>query len=247
MDTREINGAEDWTPWRNVSDLERWGSVAAGSVMIAYGLVRRTPRAAMLAVAGTPLVYRGMTGHCVVYEGLGVTTAADTKAALGGDAGVRVKESIRIERPVEELYRFWRRLENLPQCMDHLVRVEDRGDGRSHWVAKGPAGTKVEWDAEIFNDIENKLIAWKSLPGSSVVTAGSVHFDRVRDGRTTQITVTLQYSPPAGKLGSWAAWLFGREPSQTVREDLRRIKQVLEAGEVPRAHVTSGARAGGVQ
>jgi uncharacterized membrane protein len=247
MHTRTINGDEEWTPWRNVGDLERWGSVAAGSVMIAYGLVRRTPRAAMLAVAGTPLVYRGMTGHCAVYEGLGMSTATDTRAALGGEAGIRVKEAIRIERPVEDLYRFWRRLENLPQFMEHLARVEDQGNGRSHWVAKGPAGSRVEWDAEIINDVENKMISWKSLPGSDVATAGSVHFDSVRAGRESQITVNLQYSPPAGKAGSWVAWLFGRDASQTIREDLRRLKQILEAGEVARAQSNSSTAGGGVQ
>jgi uncharacterized membrane protein len=215
--------------------------------MIVYGLARRTRGAAMVAAAGTPLIYRGVTGHCHVYEGLGVTTATDTRAALGGEAGVRVKESIRIERPVEELYRFWRKLENLPQFMDHLVRVEDRGNGRSHWVAKGPANSQVEWDAEIINEIDGKLIAWKSLPGSEVATAGSVNFDRARGGRSSQITVNLQYSPPAGKAGSWAAWLFGREPSQTIREDLRRLKQKFEAGEVPRAFAVTGTPTGGVQ
>jgi uncharacterized membrane protein len=65
--------------------------------------------------------------------------------------------------------------------------------------------------------------------------AGSVNFDRVRGGHSTQVTVHLQYAPPAGRVGSSVATLLGREPSQTIREDLRRLKQVLEAGEVARA------------
>jgi uncharacterized membrane protein len=114
--------------------------------------------------------------------------------------------------------------------------VTDLGDGRSHWVAKGPAGVNVEWDAEIINEVENKVIGWRSIPGSDVVTAGSVNFAPIGSGRGTQLSVNLQYTPPAGRAGAWLATLFGREPSQTIREDLRRVKHRLETGEVPRAH-----------
>jgi uncharacterized membrane protein len=129
--------------------------------------------------------------------------------------------------------------------MDYLVSVTDLGGGRSHWVARGPADVRVEWDAEIINEIQNKLIGWRSLPGGDVVTAGSVNFDQARgDDRRTQVTVSLQYEPPAGKVGAFVATLFGREPKQTIREDLRRLKQLLEAGELARAAGTPGASAG---
>ena len=143
-----------------------------------------------------------------------------------------------MEVPVAEVYRFWRRLDNLPRFMTHLNRVSETPGGTSHWVAAGPAGIAVEWDAEIINEIENKLLAWRSLPGSDVVTAGSVSFVAARSGRSTQVSVHLQYAPPAGKAGALVASLFGREPSQTVREDLRHFKQLLEAGEIPRATAT---------
>lgn len=132
-----------------------------------------------------------------------------------------------------EVYRFWRRLDNLPRFMTHLNRVTETPDGKSHWVAEAPAGLAVEWDAEVINERENEVLAWRSLPGSDVVTAGSVNFDEARDGRSTQVSVNLQYAPPAGKAGAFIATLFGVEPSQTVREDLRRFKQLLEAGEIP--------------
>jgi uncharacterized membrane protein len=143
--------------------------------------------------------------------------------------------------PRPEVYRFWRRLENLPRFMTHLEQVVDRGNGRSHWIANGPAGVSVEWDAEIVNDVENELIAWRSLPGADVVTAGSIRFDTVRGGRSTQATIHLQYQPPAGRLGALVAGIAGREPSRTIREDLRRLKQLLEAGEIAR---TAAAPAG---
>src|SRR5438093_1363742 len=100
-------------------------------------------------------------------------------------------------------------------------------------VKRGPAGLKVEWDAEIINEEPNRLIAWRSLEGSQVSTAGSVQFNPAPGGRGTEVVVTLKYDPPGGKLGSWLAWLFGEEPSLQVRDDLRRFKQLAEAEEVP--------------
>lgn len=130
----------------------------------------------------------------------------DTKSALGGDHGVRVRESIRLEVavtdlevPVTDVFRFWRRLEGLPKFMSHLERVVETSDSRSHWVAAGPAGLRVEWDAEIINEVENQILAWRSLPDSDIVTAGSVNFDTVRGGRSTQVTAHLQYAPACRK------------------------------------------------
>jgi uncharacterized membrane protein len=231
----------DITHNRNVGTLECIGSVAFGSALVAYGLSRRSTAGVGVAAAGTSLIVRGATGHCPVYSTLGVHTTAertDTRAALGGDRGVRVHESIRLEKPLEDIYRFWRALGNLPQFMRHLVRVDDLGNGKSHWVAKGPGGSTFEWDAEIINEVENKVIGWRSLPGSEIATAGSVNFDRARGGSSTQVTVHLQYAPPAGRLGKLVAQVLGAEPSQTIREDLRRLKWILEAGEIPRASET---------
>ena len=179
---------------------------------------------------------RGVTAHCALYEAVGVNTAGtadDTRAALRGARGVNVLESVTINRPIEQLYRFWRNLENLPQFMRHLESVEKVTDTISHWRAHGPAGTVVEWDAEIFNEIPNKLIAWRSLEGSDVVSAGSVNFDPAAGGQGTRVTVHLQYSPPGGKVGAAIARLLGNDAETEIREDLRRFKQLLEAGEVP--------------
>jgi uncharacterized membrane protein len=216
------------------SDIERWASLVTASVAVAYGLQRRTVPGIFLAVAATPFAYRGLAGAWPPFKRL-LPAHEDTRAALGGERGVRVRDAIRLEKPLAEVYRFWRRLENLPQFMTHLERVTELGDRRSHWVAKGPADIRVEWDAEIINEVENKVIGWRSIPGGDVVTAGSVTFEPARAGRSTQVTVSLQYAVPAGTLGAWLAMIFGREPSQTIREDLRRFKQLLEAGEVARA------------
>jgi uncharacterized membrane protein len=117
--------------------------------------------------------------------------------------------------------------------MDHLESVTHVDERLSHWVAKAPAGRSLEWSAEIINEIPGELIAWATLAGSDVVSAGSVSFTPSPDGRETQVRVRLQYDPPAGKIGAAVAWLLGKDPSQTIREDLRRFKQLMEAGEIP--------------
>jgi uncharacterized membrane protein len=218
--------------------IERWVSLAAASAVVTYGLRTRGPAGMWLLAAATPLVYRGVAGSWPSFTG-DRAAREDTRAALAGARGLHVRESIRLEKPIEEVYRFWRQLENLPRFMTHLKQVTDLGNGRSHWVAKGPGGVDVEWDAEIINEVENKVIGWRSLPGSDVVSAGSVNFSTIRGGGT-QVSVRLQYSAPGGRAGAWLATLTGREPSQTIREDLRRVKQLLEAGEIPRAYPAEG-------
>jgi uncharacterized membrane protein len=232
----------------NVADVERWASALGGAALTAYGikqLTDRSPAGAALAAAGTVLIYRGATGHCPAYAAAGINTAdgrADTREALSGPRGVNVEEVVTVNRPPAELYRFWRNFEQLPSFMHYLESVTERDQRRSHWVAKGPAGRTVQWDAEIINEIPDELIGWRTLDGSDVISAGSVRFLPARGGRGTEVRVRLQYEPPGGKLGSAVAWLFGKEPSQTIQEDLRRFKQLMEAGEIP---TTAGQPEGG--
>lgn len=176
----------------------------------------------LLTLTGTYLLYQGMRGNSPL-------------PALGGSRssqGIQVRESVTINRPAEELYRYWRNFENLPEVMRHLERVTDQGGGRSHWVAKGPAGTKVEWDAELTQEVENALIGWRSVGDSSVPNEGTVRFKPAPGGRGTEIHVSLSYHPPLGALGANVAKLFGEEPSLQIAEDLRRYKQRLETGEI---------------
>jgi len=218
---------------RNLSELERWASIAAGAGLTVYGMSRLKRNGWLYAGIGALLVRRGVTAHCDVYEAFGLNTAADpddTRAALGGPRGVSVLESVTINRSIEELYRFWKNLENLPYFMRHLESVERVTDTISHWRAKGPAGTIFEWDAEIFNELPNKLIAWRSLDGADVVSAGSVNFDSA-EPHGTRVTVHLQYSPPGGKIGAAVARWLGSDAETGIREDLRRFKQMVETAD----------------
>ena len=220
---------------RNISDAERWLAMAGGVGLAAFGASQRRASGWALAGLGALLFRRGYTGHCEIYEALGVNTAGtgeDTRRALGGSAGVIVEESVTINRSSAELYRFWRNLENLPRFMSHLESVERITDTLSRWRAKGPAGTTVEWNAEIINEVPDQVIGWRSIEGSDVVSAGSVNFDDAGPGRGTRVRVRLQYSPPGGKVGAAIAKMMGRDPATEIREDLRRFKQLIEAGEV---------------
>lgn len=223
----------------NVADVERWASALGGAALTAYGIKQlkdRSPAGAALAAAGTVLMYRGATGRCPAYAAAGINTADgrdDTRAALAGARGVNIEEVVTINRPAAELYRSWRDFEQLPSFMANLVSVTELDQRRSHWVAKAPAGRQVEWDAEIINEIPDELIGWRTLDGADVVSAGSVRFLPARGERGTEVRVRLQYSPPGGRAGSAIAWMFGKEPSQTIQEDLRRFKQLMESGETP--------------
>jgi uncharacterized membrane protein len=155
--------------------------------------------------------------------------------------GRRVTQTITINRTPEELYGFWRKLDNLPRVMRYLESVRPLGDNRSHWVARGPAGADVQWDAEITEDRPNELIAWCSLPGADVDSAGQVRFQRAAGDRGTIVRVEMEYRPPGGGIGALVAKLFGRAPEQEVQIDLYRFKQIMETGQVT---TTEGQPAG---
>lgn len=231
-DAREIRVREG----RNISESERWISMAAGVGMAAYGITRGRLPGWALAGLGALLVRRGMSGHCDTYQMLGLNTAGtgeDTRQALGGPAGVIVEERVTINRPVSELYRFWRNLENLPRFMTHLESVERITDSLSRWQAKGPGGATVEWNAEIINEVPDQVIGWRSIEGSDVVSAGSVNFDD-DGGGGTHVRVRLQYSPPLGKIGDAVARLIGADAATQIRQDLARFKTLVETGQAAR-------------
>ncbi len=222
----------------NVGTAERWISAvaAAGLAACAIRWGRGGIRGAALPLAGA-LLGRAVTGRCPVNQAIGRNSARDRVspvASLGGGEGLRVEQTVRIARPAEELYRFWRNLENLPRFMDHLESVRVLDERRSHWVARGPVGSRVEWDAEVHNEIPGQLLAWRSLPGAEVDHAGSVHFEPDA-GDFTLVRVILRYDPPGGRLGASVARLFGEDPDTQVADDLRRFKQVMEAGDASAA------------
>jgi uncharacterized membrane protein len=215
---------------QNVASLERIASAAIGAAVVGYGLWRWSPVGFLLAAIGGALVHRGVTGYCYGYNALGINTRErNTSAGTRDVDGIKVTQSVTIGRSPAEVYRFWRRLENLPRFMEHVEMVEPIDDLRSRWVVKGPAGSRVEWTAKILADRENEVISWESLPGAEVRNAGSVWFEPAENGGT-EVKVILRYYPPTGRIGAAVAELFGEAPDQQLAEDLRRLKETLEVG-----------------
>jgi uncharacterized membrane protein len=227
----------------NMTETERWISALSGGLLAAYGLKKGGWGGISLALLGGGLAYRGATGYCDVYGLLNINTARDkgANAVIKHGESIKVEKSVTINKSPEELYRYWRNLENLPSIMNHLEEVRVIDHNLSHWVAKAPAGRRVEWDAEIIVEKENEVIAWRSLEGD-IPNAGSVHFEKAPDGRGTLVKVVLAYDAPGGQLGYILAKLFGEEPGQQVEDDLRRFKQVMEAGEIPSIEGQSSGR-----
>jgi uncharacterized membrane protein len=217
----------------NLSDRERWLSLVGGGLLGVFGLTRGNLPGFALACVGGALIQRGLTGHCYAYEALGIDTARHgPQVSVPTGHGIKLARSVTINRSAEDLFRFWRNFENLPRFMNNLLSVTTQGK-RSHWAARGPLGKPVEWDAEIITEEPNRLIGWRSLEGSEVATAGSVHFTPAPGGRGTEVRVVMKYEPPAGKVGALIAKLFGEDPARQIREDLLRFKHLMETGEIP--------------
>ena len=169
---------------------------------------------------------------------LGVTVL-DVICARGlGDSSNGHKErrcttkAVTINKSAQEVYSFWHNFENLPRFMRHLDSVRSTGSNRTLWRAKGPAGKTIQWEAETTEDQPNRAIAWRSLPGSDVYTAGRVTFQSGFAGRGTIVKVDLSYDPPGGTLGAMVAKLFGKDADQMLDDDLRAFKQIMEVGEI---------------
>ncbi len=221
-------------PSINVGDKERLFSILGGGALGLFGLSRFSLGGLALAAVGGSLVYRGMSGHCSLYQSLDISTATPRGPATSVRAGhgVKVEESIIINRDAATLWRFWRKLENVGRFMQHLECVEEHDERRSRWVGHAPLGYTLAWEAEIINEKENELIAWRSVDGSEVDTAGSVHFHELPHGRGTEMRVALKYDAHSAQLAAPLARLMGSSPRQQIHEDLRRFKQVMETGEV---------------
>ena len=232
----------------NVNPVERLISATAGGALLAYGLKKGGVFGSLLSVVGSGVALRGVTGHCQVYDAMGIDRSGidpATKMALTARSAkksntwndgmlsgkVHVTKSLTINKSPAELYNFWHNFENLPKFMEHLESVKVTGDKTSHWKAKAPLGQSVEWDAETTSDIENVRIGWRSLEGATVPNSGVVEF-LPTSNRGTEVRVSLTYEAPGGVFGAMFAKLFGEEPSQQVYGDLYRFKSLMESGEV---------------
>ena len=222
----------------NVGDTERIVSATAGALLTTVGVKSGS---FLLTALGGYLVFRGASGYCPISQAVGRNTAEDSHIEP-----LEISRSITINKPREEVYQYWRKLENLPTFMKHLQSVEQLDERRSHWVAPVPGTEKIdaignlEWDAEIVEEVPNERLLWRSVAEATVDNAGEVRFQDAPPGRGTEVHVTIRYSPPAGQLGKSVANLFQPAFRQMIKEDIRRFKRIMETGMIPSNEGPSG-------
>jgi uncharacterized membrane protein len=212
----------------NVGGTERLASAAIGFLLLRSGLRNG---GLLSSVLGGFLLYRGASGNCPVYSRLGLSTG---NAVLHKTDAVNIRTTIVVNKPRQEVYDFWRRLENLPRFMKHLNVVTESDNKRSHWEAKVPGGIgTITWDAEVLKEENGTYLSWRSLENATIENAGKVEFRDFMNHKGTEIDVTITYRPPAGSIGSGFAWLFNGVFEKMIREDIRNFKQFIETGKVP--------------
>lgn len=217
--------------YQNVSEAGRIGSLLAGAGLAFYGLHRGSWLGTASVMIGASLLHRGWTGYCAAYDRLGINEhdASQPRPGVRAQHGQKVVASILIQRDRRDIYDFWRNLENLPRVIGHLQSVTAIDEKRSRWVAAAPLGQSLSWEAEIINDRPGELIAWQSLPGAQVDTAGSVHLNESASGTGTEVVVSLKYDPPGGQFTDRFAQLFGVSLEDHLRDGLLDLKRTLEA------------------
>ena len=212
-------------PPANVGSTERLLTLIAGAALLGYAWKNGSKS---LGLASAGLLARGATGYCPGYAAIGVNHA-DTRQALSGGRGVHIREAVTINAPPDQIYRFWRQLDRLPEVMPHLEKVEQIDNKRSRWTAKAFDQVPITWNAEIINEVPFETIGWKTLPGEVIQNAGSVTFKPVPGHGGTEVRVHLQYAAPGGKAASWLARMAGEDPARLTRDGLLALKQRIEA------------------
>lgn len=211
----------------NISDREQTLSTLVGAGLVGFGVSQASWRRWLFVLLGGALLKRGMTGKCDIYQQLHINTRYRAPSPGIGGQRAKLEHSVDIHCPAQELYLFWRKLDQLSRILRHVETVEEVDGTHSHWVVRGPFGQQFEWDAEIINDYEGELISWRSLSGSTVPNAGSVRFQDLGN-RTTRLKVTMEFDPPAGSLGLTIAQLLGASPQEELEEDLTAFKDFAQ-------------------
>jgi uncharacterized membrane protein len=231
------NGDRREGPAEMAGPAERWVAMLGGTALGVAGLRRGDWTGAVLAALGGGLFLAGAAGVPLA----GAARDAVREGGLGSVAGLlpspgreptTTQSVVTIAAPAERLFRFWRNFGNLPKLMDHLEAVEIQSEKRSHWKARGPGGITLDWFSEIDKERENELISWHTLEGSRLPHRGTVMFRPAPGGRGTEVRLTLAYHLPGGEGGRAVARVLGSLPGQQAREALRRMKQLMEAGEI---------------
>jgi len=212
----------------NVPENERRWSAGIGFLLLTAGIKRKS---FLLSAIGGYLLYRGASGNCYIYSKMGRNKDVTHKTRA-----LNIRTSIVVNKPRQEVYDFWRKLENLPKFMKHLNNVTELDNNRSHWEAKMPVGVgTISWDAEVIKEENGTFLSWRSLAGATIENAGKVQFSDYMNHQGTEVDVIITYRPPAGNVGTGFAWLFNGLFEKWIKEDIRNFKQYIETGVLPKS------------
>ena len=210
----------------NVGQTERMISVGIGAFLLSSGLsnlTRHPIKGILRTFIGGAILYRGVSGHCPVYESMGKTKGVSHTQAIN------IRTGLIVNKPKDEVYAFWRKLENLPLFMKHLASVTEIDSKHSHWEADIPGGIgRIKWNAEIVKEEEGYLIGWQSIPNSTINNAGKVTFKEALGGQGTELEVVISYHPPAGELGAGIAKSLSPVLEKMIRQDIMNFKDYIE-------------------
>lgn len=212
----------------NIGNTERILSVIGGLALTGLSLRSRKSTQVSLLLSGGYLLARGLSGFCVFNNMIGRNSIQKNATAIEASL------TFVIDKPRDEIYAFWRRLENLPQFMKHLTAVKEKDSTHSTWTARVPGGLgTISWEAEILEDVPNEYISWQSLPGSTIDNAGEILFTEMQGISGTEVSVCISYRLPGGDIGSVAAKFINPVVESLLIEDLNRFRNFMEKGEVP--------------
>jgi uncharacterized membrane protein len=219
----------------NVGDLERLTSVAVGGVLLLQGLRKRNAMGWGAAIAGGGLIWRGVSGHCGLYQAMGTNTRRKVGGTDIRESSPEIKSAITIGKSAEELYDLWRAPESLRKIMKHFADVEAvSGPELTHWKLKySPLGTTVEWDSELTVQRRGEELSWATRPGTSLPNEGSVKFKAAPDGRGTEVSVRYRFEPPVPSASIPIVKAFSIVPKTIAEASLRHLKNLAETGEIP--------------
>lgn len=220
-------------PRHNLETSERVLSTIGGAVLGLVAARRGGLVGTLLAAVSAALVARGTSGVAPIQRLVGA--GPDDKAAAterGWKYAAVLSRAVSINRPRHEVYAYFRDFAKLPTFMENIAEVVETDTTHSHWTVKGPAGMTTSWDAVLTTDTPGELIVWETLPGALVANRGVVEFKDAVGGRGTEVHATIVYRPPGGTAGKLVAKLTQREPGIQVRRDLKRLKMLLETGEI---------------
>jgi uncharacterized membrane protein len=219
-----------------MDDIQRWVSGLGGAALLYYGLRQHNLSRWALAALGAGLLYQGASGNNLLDYVPAVNDLASElpmgeKIASREPSQLRIRKSVTVNRPASDLYNYWRKLEDLPTFMSHVKSVQDLGNGQSHWVVNVLSDIELEWDAQITVDRPDEMIAWETLPEATLQNRGYVKF--IPTSRGTEVSVSLEYDPPAAMGGKIAGRAVKFIAEQQIKEEIRNFKRLMETGEWP--------------